>query len=166
MSEIMMRKKKGGHVWPPRRENESLGFVSRRQWNARLGTEQGEQSPHRATRENQADEEEDRAERFVPPQVHEIKDDEHELHERKHHKTGDDDPLRERQVNADNLDARDDREEHRDLDVDLEFADVMTVVVLTMAIVTVGSYCVRGAHWEKGGVKNEKVMETEVPSIK
>ena len=33
------------------------------------------------------------------------------------------------QVNADDFDAGDDREEHRDLDVDLVFADVVGIVV-------------------------------------
>lgn len=88
-----------------------------------------EQRPHRATGEDEPDEKQDRAERFVPPQVHEVENDEHEFHRREHDERGDDQPFHKRQIDRDDLDAGDDGEEHRDLHVDVEFVRIVPVIV-------------------------------------
>ena len=110
-----------------------------------LSGEELQQSPHRAAGEDEADEKQDRAEWFVPAQVHEVENDEHELHGREHDERGDDEPFRERQINADDLDAGDDREEHRDLDVDLEFTALVVAVT-----VSGGSVCGRTHGLSRG----------------
>jgi hypothetical protein len=52
--------------------------------------------------------------------------------------------LGDREVDGDDLDAGDDREEHRDLHVDLELADVVTVVVVASGQESVRSWCEMG----------------------
>ena len=81
------------------------------------------------TIERPNDEKQNRAERLIPPQMHEVENDEHELHRREDDEHGDDQPLRERQINADDFHAGDYGEEHRDLDVDLIFTNVVRIVV-------------------------------------
>jgi hypothetical protein len=61
--------------------------------------------------------------------VHEVENDEQELHRREDDEGVTIEPFGERQVDGHDLDAGDDREEHRDLHVDLVFADVVRVVV-------------------------------------
>ena len=78
----------------------------RREGLACLRAEELQERPHRAARQDQADEEQDRAERLVPAQVHEVEDDEHELHGGEDDERRDQDPLHEGQVDRDELEAR------------------------------------------------------------
>src|SRR5437762_857627 len=65
-----------------------------------FGGEHLEKGPDGAAGEAEADEKEDRAERFVPPQVHEKKDDEEEFDRGKDDERRDEQPFCERQVDA------------------------------------------------------------------
>ena len=106
-----------------------LGRLRSGERKARLDTENSEKRPHGATGQHQPDEKQNCAERFIPPQMHEVENDEHELHRREDDEHGNDQPLRERQVDADDFHAGDYGEQHRDLDVDLILTDVVRIVV-------------------------------------
>ncbi len=83
-----------------------------------------------AAGEHEADEKQDGAEGLVELQVHEPEDDHEELHDREEHERGDDEPLREREVDEHDLHAGDDGEDHGDLHEEVELAVVVVGVVL------------------------------------
>ncbi len=132
--------------------------------------EELEKRPHGASSENEADEKQDRAEKFIPLQVHEVEDDEHELHRGKYDERGNDQPLRERQVDQDDFYAGNDREEHRDLDEDVEFALAVSIGMSVRVVVRFGSVGggVRGHDLEvfeeiDGGENHDPDDVDEVP---
>jgi hypothetical protein len=96
--------------------------ITHRERLAGFGAENFQQRPHGAAGEDEADEKEHRAENFVPAQMHEVENNEHELHGGEDGERAEEQPVGERQVNHDDLHAGDDRKDHRELDEDMEFA--------------------------------------------
>ena len=54
--------------------------------------------------------------------MHEVKDNEHELHRGEHNERRDNQPLYDRKVDQHDLDAGNNRQNHRDLDIEMKFA--------------------------------------------
>jgi hypothetical protein len=100
----------------------------RREGFAVLEREDIQQRPHRSTREHESDEEQNRAEDFVPTKMHEVEDNEEEFDDRQDNQRRDQKDPVEGESDRDDFHARDHREKHRDLHVSPELV-IGTVLV-------------------------------------
>ncbi len=79
-----------------------------------------EERPHHETCENQSDEEQNRAEDFIPSQVHEVKDNKYKLDGREHGKQAKNQLVGQGKANKNNFETGDDAEDHCDLHINVQ----------------------------------------------
>src|SRR5690606_28088634 len=121
-----------------RRPGSGLLLVNVADGHAVLNAEDGHERADGAGGEDQTDEKQDRAEHFVPLQVHEVEDHVEELHQREDGEGGDQQPSGQGQVDQDDFHAGDERQQHGDLHEDVEFAVLGVGGVVAVGVVGSG----------------------------